>query len=166
MSAVQVYRKHCGKRRNCSFRAIYPFPTVFSNFWRILCQFYQIRNCCLLTLSAWKSLNFVVGKELNNSCLKHIFLWSRGGGKYYSKGNITVHMTRMPVDTILSSPLPVTHPSVHEPNGTEGTWSKGCSNNLFEEKGWTYKMLPLFQFLQLKSGNILSTHPVYEARRT
>ena len=23
-------RKHCGKRRNCSFRAISPFPTVFS----------------------------------------------------------------------------------------------------------------------------------------
>ena len=22
--------KHCGKRRNCSLRAIYPFPTVFS----------------------------------------------------------------------------------------------------------------------------------------
>ena len=23
-------RKHCGKRRNCSLRAISPFPTVFS----------------------------------------------------------------------------------------------------------------------------------------
>ena len=23
-------RKHCGKRRNCSLRAIFPFPTVFS----------------------------------------------------------------------------------------------------------------------------------------
>ena len=23
-------RKHCGKRRNCSLGAIYPFPTVFS----------------------------------------------------------------------------------------------------------------------------------------
>ena len=24
-------RKHCGKRRNCSLRAISPFPIVFSN---------------------------------------------------------------------------------------------------------------------------------------
>ena len=26
----QTGRKHCGKRRNCSLRAISPFPTVFS----------------------------------------------------------------------------------------------------------------------------------------
>ena len=30
VSAVQVFWKHCGKRRNCSWRAISPFPTVFS----------------------------------------------------------------------------------------------------------------------------------------
>ena len=30
MSAVQVFLKHCGKRRNCRKRAISPFPTVFS----------------------------------------------------------------------------------------------------------------------------------------
>ena len=30
MSAVQVFWKHCGKRKNCSQRAISPFPTVFS----------------------------------------------------------------------------------------------------------------------------------------
>ena len=27
---LQMGRKHCGKRRNCSLRAISPFPTVFS----------------------------------------------------------------------------------------------------------------------------------------
>ena len=27
---IQIGRKHCGKRRNCSLRAISPFPTVFS----------------------------------------------------------------------------------------------------------------------------------------
>ena len=27
---IQAGRKHCGKRRNCSLRAISPFPTVFS----------------------------------------------------------------------------------------------------------------------------------------
>ena len=26
---LQTGRKHCGKRRNCSLRAISPFPTVF-----------------------------------------------------------------------------------------------------------------------------------------
>ena len=26
----EIARKHCGKRRNCSLRAISPFPTVFS----------------------------------------------------------------------------------------------------------------------------------------
>ena len=31
VSAVKVFRKLCGKRRNCSERAISPFPTVFSN---------------------------------------------------------------------------------------------------------------------------------------
>ena len=29
--SLQTGRKHCRKRRNCSFRAISPFPTVFSN---------------------------------------------------------------------------------------------------------------------------------------
>ena len=28
---IQMGRKHCGERRNCSLRAISPFPTVFSN---------------------------------------------------------------------------------------------------------------------------------------
>ena len=28
--AIQTGRKHCGKKRNCSLRAISPFPTVFS----------------------------------------------------------------------------------------------------------------------------------------
>ena len=27
---IQTGRKHCGKRRNCSLRAISPVPTVFS----------------------------------------------------------------------------------------------------------------------------------------
>ena len=29
-SVFQTSRKHCGKRRNCSLRAISPFPTLFS----------------------------------------------------------------------------------------------------------------------------------------
>ena len=30
VSAAQVFRIHCGQRRNCSSQAISPFPTVFS----------------------------------------------------------------------------------------------------------------------------------------
>ena len=30
---LQMGRKHCGKRRNCSLRAISPFPFVFSIDW-------------------------------------------------------------------------------------------------------------------------------------
>ena len=30
VSALQVFGKRCGKRRNCSLRAISPFPTAFS----------------------------------------------------------------------------------------------------------------------------------------
>ena len=29
MSALKVFRKHCGKRRNCSLQSISPFPTMF-----------------------------------------------------------------------------------------------------------------------------------------
>ena len=39
---LQKGRKHCGKRRNCSLRAISPFPTVFS---RLLLRTHKTRAC-------------------------------------------------------------------------------------------------------------------------
>ena len=69
VSAVKVFRKPYGKRRNCSLRAISPFPTVFSTFLEGFLPFHQIQNCRLLTLSIWKSLNFVVWERVN--CLSH-----------------------------------------------------------------------------------------------
>ena len=30
LNLVEIAEKHCGERRNCSLRAISPFPTVFS----------------------------------------------------------------------------------------------------------------------------------------
>ena len=56
----QAFRKHCGKRRNCSSRAISPFPTAFSTRWITFCLFRQILNCHLQTFLVWKSLKFVV----------------------------------------------------------------------------------------------------------
>ena len=39
LSAVQTFRKHCGKRRNCVKRAISPFPSVFSTLLRDFSSF-------------------------------------------------------------------------------------------------------------------------------
>ena len=36
-------RKHCGKRRNCSLRAISPFPSVFSK--DLYCRHVKTRAC-------------------------------------------------------------------------------------------------------------------------
>ena len=40
---IQMDRKHCGKRRNCSLRAISPFPTVFSK--DFYCRHMKTRAC-------------------------------------------------------------------------------------------------------------------------
>ena len=40
---LQKDRKHCGKRRNCSLRAISPFPTVFSK--GLYCRHVKTRAC-------------------------------------------------------------------------------------------------------------------------
>ena len=40
---LQTGRKHCGKRRNCSLRAISPFPTVFSK--DLYCRHVKTRAC-------------------------------------------------------------------------------------------------------------------------
>ena len=49
--AVQTGKKHCGKRRNCSLRAISPFPTVFSK--DLYCRHLKTRACL------GKGFNFV-----------------------------------------------------------------------------------------------------------
>ena len=42
-NVFQPARKHCGKRRNCSLRAISPFPTVFSK--DLYCRHVKTRAC-------------------------------------------------------------------------------------------------------------------------
>ena len=62
MSEVKVFWKHCGKRRNCSFRAISPFPTVFyTNLENFLIK---VQNCPLLALWVWKSLKFLIWERV------------------------------------------------------------------------------------------------------
>ena len=41
------------------------FPQCFLPVWRALCHFHQILNCCLQTLSVWKTLRFVVWAMVN-----------------------------------------------------------------------------------------------------
>ena len=40
---IQTGRKQCGKRRNCSLRAISPFPAVFSK--DLYCRHVKTRPC-------------------------------------------------------------------------------------------------------------------------
>ena len=42
-TVIQRTRKLCGKRRNCSLRAISPFPTVFSK--DLYCRHVKSRAC-------------------------------------------------------------------------------------------------------------------------
>ena len=69
MSAVQVFWKQCGKRRNCSL-----FSQCFQPMWTTSCHFYQIWNCRLQTLSDSKSLKCVIWRDKS---LPHhpVFQW-------------------------------------------------------------------------------------------
>ena len=42
------------------------FPQLLLTFWIIFSHVYQIPNCCLQTLSVWKSLKFVVWERVNS----------------------------------------------------------------------------------------------------
>ena len=61
--AVQVFRKHCGKRRNCSSRAISPFATVFST--RIK-NFLPFSSNLKLSSANSFTLKFVLWERVNN----------------------------------------------------------------------------------------------------
>ena len=49
-------RKHCGKRRNCSLRAISPFPTVFSK--DLYCRHVKTRACLGKGLIDFQNFSF------------------------------------------------------------------------------------------------------------
>ena len=65
MSAVWVFWKHWGKRRNCLWQAISPFPTVFSTLWELSAIFmkFKIVVCKLFQSEGVKNL---FGKGLSN----------------------------------------------------------------------------------------------------
>ena len=46
-TVIWLSRKHCGKRRNCSSRAISPFPTMFSKAvccWCVRMSIYEVKG--------------------------------------------------------------------------------------------------------------------------
>ena len=76
---LQKGRKHCGKRRNCSLRAISPFPTVISK--DLYCRHVKTMACLgkpinLCQLHTFVSVNvkMKVCKDqlLNKSLIIHI----------------------------------------------------------------------------------------------
>ena len=62
VSSVDIFWKHCGKRRNKQFLLS---SQCFLTVWRTFCHFHQIQNCRLQTLSIWKSLKFVIWERVN-----------------------------------------------------------------------------------------------------
>ena len=49
----------------------FPFShSIFSPFWKTLCHFHQIWNCCLQTLSVWNSLKFALLERVEESSIK------------------------------------------------------------------------------------------------
>ena len=64
VSAVQVSSKHCGKKRNCLYQAILPFPTVFSICLENFLTFSLNLNLSSVSLSVWNSQKFVVREKV------------------------------------------------------------------------------------------------------
>ena len=88
VSTVQVFRKHCGKRRNCLYRAISPYPTMFSIHWKNFLPFSS--NLILLSANSF-SLNqskiLLFGKGLKSDCCYTFnYLW-------YAPWNVNVRET-------------------------------------------------------------------------
>ena len=62
---IQPSRKHCGKRRNCSWRAISPFPSVFK---RLVSQRRQKVSLCGNGLKCYlpvEKTNFKIGQNVS-----------------------------------------------------------------------------------------------------
>ena len=93
LKVLQIGRKHCGRRRNCSLRAISPFPSVFSKDWYN--KHVKTRAClgkgkgtCTFFLSSADAFRLdlyailLFGKELNlkftvSVAIKNFYEWYR-----------------------------------------------------------------------------------------
>ena len=86
VSTVQVFWEHCEKRRNCSERAISPFPSVFSNHLdNFFVIFTKSENCHLQTHSVWKSLKFVIWERINLAIMTGCIIYTCYKFQWYTK---------------------------------------------------------------------------------
>ena len=89
VSAVQLFWKHCGKRRICSEWAISPFPTVFStrsdNFFPFSSNL-ELSSANCFSLEGYK---FVVWERVNN---KYYMTWKKKLIMILSKQFQTSHL--------------------------------------------------------------------------
>ena len=59
-----------GKGEIARYEQLLLFPQCFLATWRAFCHFYQTWNCCLQTLSVWKSLKFVIWERVKLMALE------------------------------------------------------------------------------------------------
>ena len=73
--STSLFENTVGKGEIAHNKQFILFPQCFLPFWKTFYHFHQTRNCCLQTLSAWKSLKFVIWKRVN-PCFARTWLTS------------------------------------------------------------------------------------------
>ena len=70
VSANKSFENTAGKGEIALNEQFLLFPQCFLPFWKTFYHFHQTQNCCLQTLSVWKSLKFVVWERV-----KGVTMW-------------------------------------------------------------------------------------------
>ena len=65
-----------GKGETAHSKQFLHFPQCFPSFRRSFCHFHLIQNCCLQTLSVWKSIKFVLRERVKGLFLFISFLFN------------------------------------------------------------------------------------------
>ena len=62
-----IFENTVGKGEIARIEQFLLFPQCFLLVWKTICDFHQIRNCRLQTVSIWKSLKFVAWERVKQS---------------------------------------------------------------------------------------------------
>ena len=65
----KAFENNVGKREISRNEQFLLFTQCFLPVWRTFCHFHQILNCCMQSLSVWKSLKFVVWERVKQTFL-------------------------------------------------------------------------------------------------
>ena len=66
------------------------FPQCFLPIWRTFCHFHQNRNCCLQSLSIWKSQEFVIWERVNRLSENKFYFTNCKGCRNYGYADIRI----------------------------------------------------------------------------